>query len=158
MKTTRMLLTASLLAAVLFVGAAAAQDKVTIGIRIVNASKEGEKHVPPQLRDVARRLAGLPYKSYALVGTKKKKGISQGSGFRLKLNQVDTLVVQRGKNASGGKVRLTAALVRYDADEEKEATKVKLGKALPKGASLIITHNQVLVNGKPTLFVVTYLE
>ena len=158
MTATRMLLTIALLAAVLFVGAAAAEDEVTIGIRIVNASKEGEKHVPPQLRDVAQQFAGLPYKSYTLVGMKKQKGISQQGEFRLKLNQVDTLVVQRGSNASGGKIRLTAALVRYDADQEKEVTKVKLGKALPKGASLIITHNQVLVNDKPTLFVVTCLE
>jgi len=130
----------------------------TIGIRIVNASKEGEKHIPPQLADVAQKLAGMPYKSYALVGTKKKKGISQRSEFRLKLNQVDTLVVQRGKNSSGGKIRLSAALMRYDADEDKEATKVKVAKALPKRASLIVSHTQVQVNGKPTLFVVTYVE
>lgn len=158
MNATRLLLTASFLAAGFLAGVAAAQEQATIAVRIVNASNEGPEGIHPQLADVAKDLKKFRYKSFNLVKTYKKKGVFPESEFRQKLTQVDSIVVQRGPDASGGKIRLTVALVRYDEDEEKEVTRNKVTKAVTKRASFVLMHDQVQVNGKPTILVITYLE
>lgn len=158
MRATRVLLTAWLLATGVLAGAAAAQEQATIVVRVVNADNDGPEHISPQLADVAGDLKKFRYKSYKLVKTYKKKGVVPGGAFRQKLTQLDSVLVQRGSNASGGKIRLTVALVRYDEDREKEVTRTKMTKAVAKGASFVLMHDQVRVNNKPTILVITYLE
>ncbi|MFH0963419.1 MAG: hypothetical protein V2A58_05340 [Planctomycetota bacterium] len=155
MKTTSFLVLIAL-AGFLFCGAAGAQEKATVRVRVVVASNErSEPPIPTELADVANVLRKQRYASYRLVGDKRYR-MGVGEEVTQQLTDVDRLELAL---TSIGKadIKLTVALLRWDKDKEGYKTTKKMLVTLRAGESYALFDDRVRVNDMDTFLFVTYV-